>query len=268
MTRKAPLVVLLVFFIAGGVIAQEKHQPFDMLLGFSAGAAMSPNIMGVFTYLSSDELSKGNYAITANIGFTYDFYLFYWLSLSTGLLFHEDLYLLLGRDYKNIDSITDIASSPVCLTIPVAAHVNIPRAEWLYAGLGLHLNIPVFGLFDGITGIDTKGDFFVGIPADIGFDFTKPEGGGGRFFFRITPEIHKGGTAFPIGFVAQINTWKLFSKNKVRQTENAALKQTAVNRQSPANYGCDTSGGVAGVPPVEGGGTQRSAAQGENFPLP
>jgi hypothetical protein len=57
-----------------------------------------------------------------------------------------------------------------------------------------------------------KGDFFVGLPIDIGFDSVKPGRGGGRFFFRITPEFHKKGVAVPIGFIWQIYNWKIYSK--------------------------------------------------------
>jgi hypothetical protein len=64
-------------------------------------------------------------------------------------------------------------------------------------------------MVDGLAGIDTKGDFFVGLPIDIGFDLVKPGRGGGRFFFRITPEFHEKGTVLPIGFIWQMYNWKI-----------------------------------------------------------
>jgi hypothetical protein len=130
-----------------------------------------------------------------------------------GLLLHPDVYIILDQELSNISSFTDIAASPLCLTIPLAAHVNIPNAEWLYAGIGLSLNIPVTGMFDGLAEVDTKGKFFAGLPIDVGFDFVKPGKGGGRFFFRITPEFHEKGIAVPIGFIWQIYNWKIYSGN-------------------------------------------------------
>jgi hypothetical protein len=185
-----------------------------MLLGINAGMGITPNMGELFSEVSNNRIPKGNYAITFDFGLTYDFYLFNWLSFNTGLLLHPDIYLVLDQDFNNVDSFTDIAATPLCLTIPFAAHVNIPKVEWLYAGIGLSLNIPVTSMLDGTVdlGVDTKGDFFVGLPIDIGFDFVKPGRGGGRFFFRITPEFHENGTAVPIGFMWQIYNWKLYSK--------------------------------------------------------
>jgi hypothetical protein len=212
MAKKNLLVLVFASVLAGGIFAQEdihKHQPFDMLLGLNFGAGITPNMGELFSEVSSNRIPKGNYAIAFDVGLTYDFYLFNWLSFNTGLLLHPDIYLVLDQDFNNVDSFTDIAATPICLTIPLAAHVNIPKIEWLYAGIGLNLNIPFSGMVDGLAGIDTKGDFFAGLPMDIGFDFVKPGRGGGRFFFRITPEFHKKGTAVPIGFVWQIYNWKL-----------------------------------------------------------
>jgi hypothetical protein len=89
----------------------------------------------------------------------------------------------------------------------------VPKLEWLYTGIGLNLNIPILGMFDSLTGENTKGDFFIGLPIDLGFDFIKAGRGGGRFFFRITPEFHENGTTLPIGFIWQIYNWKIYSKN-------------------------------------------------------
>jgi hypothetical protein len=220
MAKKRLLVVALASLLAGGVFAQEdmhRHQPFDMLLGLNTGMGITPNLGDWFSVFDG-RIPKGNYALTFDFGLTYDFYLFNWLSFNTGLLLHSDIYVVLKQDLDNIDSFTDVAATPLCLTIPLAAHVNIPKAEWLYAGIGLNLNIPIFGMLDGVAmevieeRIDTKGDFFVSLPIDIGFDYVKPGRGGGRFFFRITPEFHKNGTAVPIGFMWQIYNWKIYSK--------------------------------------------------------
>jgi hypothetical protein len=218
MAKNGLLVLVLASVLAGGIFAQEggeqstdlhKHQPFDMLLGLNLGLGITPNVGDLLSVGSSNSIPKGNYAVIYDFGLTYDFYLFNWLSFNTGLLLHPDIYLLLDQDLDNIDSFTDIAATPLCVTIPLAAHVNIPKVEWLYAGIGLTLNIPVSGMFDGLAATDTKGDFFAGLPIDIGFDFVKPGKGGARLFFRITPEFHEKGTAVPIGFIWQIYNWKI-----------------------------------------------------------
>ena len=211
-SEKLILAMVLAGVLAGGIFAQEdlhKHKPFDMLLGLNLGIGVTPNIGDLPSALVDMRIPKGNYAMIYDFGLTYDFYFFNWLSFNTGLLVHPDIYLLLDQDLSGVDEITDIAASPFCVTIPLGIHVNVTNVEWLYVGIGLNLNIPVFGLFDELGNINTKGDFFVGLPTDIGFDFMKPGGGGGRFFFRITPEFHEKGTAIPIGFIWQIYNWKL-----------------------------------------------------------
>jgi hypothetical protein len=213
------LAIALVFGMTGpGAFAQEKHQPFDVLIGFNTGFGITPNIFGLFSSISDQKIPKGNYAIIIDFGITGDFYLFNWLSFNSGLFLHPDLYVLLDQELKGKFEFKDIAATPLCLTIPLAAHINVPNVEWLYAGAGLSLNIPLFGLLDStvknVSGmnIDTKGDFFVGLPIDIGFDFIKPGRGGTRFFFRVTPEFHKRGTTVPIGFIWQSWNWRIFSR--------------------------------------------------------
>lgn len=210
MAKKSLIVLALAVVIAGGAFAQKehKHQPFDVLLGLNFGMGISPNIGSLF----NEEIPTGNYAIAFDFGLTGDFYLFNWLSFNTGLLLHPDIYLTLKQDV-DVENFTDIAATPLCLTIPLAAHINVPNVEWLYAGIGLALNFPIKSLLDSVVeDIDTKGDFFVGLPIDIGFDFIKQGGGGMRFFFRITPEFHENGTAVPVGFIWQIWNWKIYSK--------------------------------------------------------
>jgi hypothetical protein len=216
MKKKGLLVLVLASVLAGGVFAQEtavhKHQPFDMLLGLNFGIGVSSNLGDLYSALNDHYIPEGNYAMMYDFGLTYDFYLFDWLSFNTGLLLHPDVYLILDQDLNNVDNFTDIAATPLCLTIPLTAHVNIPKVEWLYAGIGLSFNFPIVGLVDGLAGIDTKGDAFVGLPIDIGFDFVKQGGGGGRFFFRFTPEFHEKGTTVPIGFIWQLYNWKIYGK--------------------------------------------------------
>jgi hypothetical protein len=93
------------------------------------------------------------------------------------------------------------------------AHLNMPRLEWLYLGFGLTINIPLVGMLDSLEdGIDTRGDLFVSLPIDIGFDLMQNKKNGMRFFFRITPTILEHGTVVPIGFVWQIYNWKIFGR--------------------------------------------------------
>jgi hypothetical protein len=226
MARRELLVLVLAVMFAGGgagVFAQDeeavdevihKHKPFDMLLGFNYGMGITPNIGELLK--GSSDIPRGNYAFIVDAGFTYDFYLFYWLSFNAGFMIHEDTYLLLDQELDSSTEIGDVISTPICITIPLGAHFNIPKVEWLYAGLSLTFNIPVASLLDSAganLGFDSKGKFFVGLPIDIGFDFIKPGKGGGRLFFRVTPEFHEKGTTVPIGFIWQLYNWKLYSRN-------------------------------------------------------
>jgi hypothetical protein len=216
MKKKLVLVLLMVVLLAGGAFAQEEniHQPRDVLIGLNFGLGITPNMFEPFRNMG--EISQRNYAIICDFGITVDFYRFNWLSVNTGLLLHPDIYAL-DQDSSNDYIYSD--AEPLCLTIPIAAHVNIPKAEWLYVGIGLSLNIPLFGMFDYTRNSSgNRGEFFLGLPIDFGFDFiksgngfdlTKPGGGGARFFFRITPEFHERGTTVPIGFIWQIWNWKV-----------------------------------------------------------
>ena len=220
MKKNFVLAPLMAALLVGGVFAQEehKHQPFDVLIGLNFGFGISPNMFEIPKSISDQKIPQGNYALIFDFGVTGDFYIFNWLSVNTGLLLHPDVYVLLEQDLRGEFEFTDIAATPLCLTIPFAAHVNIPKVEWLYAGIGLSINLPLFGMLDstlkdvGGLDIDTKGDPFVGLPIDLGFDFIRPGKGGARFFFRITPEFHKRGTTVPIGFIWQIWNWKAYSK--------------------------------------------------------
>jgi len=234
MAKKSLIVLVIAVVIAGEAFAQEeKHQQFDVFMGLNLGMGVTPNAGRLFT----KDIPSGNYALTFDFGLTGDFYIFRWLSLNTGLLLHPDIYLTLDRDVE-VDDFTDIAATPLCLTVPLMMHINIPGAEWLYMGVGLNLNFPIAGMFDSIADVDTKGDFFVGLPIDIGFDFIKPGRGGARFFFRVTPEFHEHETAIPVGFVWQIYNWKLHGKNNrsfgAENTARADAKAEKPEAKQPA----------------------------------
>jgi len=257
---KKMLLIMLVFAMAGtGAFAQEhKHEPFDVLIGLNFGFGISPNVFGLFSGPGEGEAWSGNYAFTMDFGLTVDFYFLNWLSVSSGLLLHPDIYATLNRGTSSVDNITDIAGMPFCLTIPIMAHINTPRVEWLYMGVGVNINIPLFGLLDSVAGTSTKGKTFVGLPIDIGFDFVKPGRGGVRFFFRVTPEFHKNGTPVPIGFVWQIYNWKVFSREKDADGKTAySSSGTGKSGGSTGNSGGGTgnSGGGTGN---SGGGTGNS----------
>ena len=210
MAKKVLFVLVLVALLAGSVFAQsQKHQSGNMLLGIDLGAGFTPNIYKV----TKDTIPTGDYAMTFDLGLNFDYYLFRFLSLSSGLFMHSGIYLLWDKplDLYGDDSFTDWAKTPICFTLPIMAHINVPVVEWLYLGAGLTLNFPVSSMLDSdLPNVDTKGTFFLGLPIDLGFDFIKPGKGGSRFFFRITPEIHKGGGK-PIifGFMWQIYNFKL-----------------------------------------------------------
>jgi hypothetical protein len=210
--------MILVSLITGSMFAQRhKHQPFDMLIGFNVGAGVTTNVTN-FPKLLDGELKKGNYALIADTGVTADFYLLNWLSFNTGLMVHPDIYLLLDEDVNsgNYNRFDDFgaAGTPICLTIPFSAHINVPGIEWLYAGAGLNVNIPVKNMKGILKYEDTdygkKGDMFFGVPIDIGFDFIKAGGGGMRFFLRATPEFHKRAMVVPIGFIWQVYNFRIF----------------------------------------------------------
>ena len=213
MAKKVLLVLVLVALLSGTVFAESKHNPGEMLIGINIGLAFTPD----FFKITDSSLSRGNYAITYDLGASFDYYIFNWLSVNSGLFIHSGIYLLWDKPYplefaKN-ETFTDWVKTPVCLTLPLMFHVNIPVVDFLYLGAGVNLNLPVGSLIDSNIGIDTKGKFFLGIPIDFGFDFIKPaKRGGARFFFRVTPEIHSGGKPVLIGFIVQPYNFKIGRK--------------------------------------------------------
>ena len=216
MKKKIIFALVLIVLFSGTAFSvgqQDRHKAGDVLLGIDLGMGLTPSF---FSAVSADnEIPKGNYAIAFDLGLNVDYYLFHWLSFSSGLFMHSGIYLLwdkplpVGGDV----TLTDWAKTPNCFTLPLMAHINVPAVQWLYLGAGLTFNFPVSSILDSdLPNIDTKGKTFVGIPLDVGFDFVKPGKGGSRFFFRVTPEIHSGGTPVLVGFMWQIYNFKLYSK--------------------------------------------------------
>ena len=165
---------------------ESKHQPFSHYMGLNLG-------------MSAMRLNNGA-ILTADFGVSYDFYPFSWMSLNAGILLHQEL--------KLADS--SITEAPLCFTIPFGVHFNIPRADWLYTGLNFNINIPLADMKSPDDhGVYTKDDVFLSIPIDIGFDFIKAAGGGGRIFFRITPSFQRSGLVVPVGLMWQIYNWPI-----------------------------------------------------------
>ena len=207
MSKRRILALFFTVLLTGTVFA-KKHESGNVLAGINLGLGVTPNI----TKVTKSGIPEGNYAAIGDIGVTFDYYPFSWLSISSGLFIHQGLYQLLDHDldFNNADKFKSSLVSPMCLTVPFSIHINFPFAEWLYAGAGLNLNFPVLGVTKSdLPGFDTKGVFFTGIPIDIGFDFIRQGKGGSRLFFRITPEFHKKGTVMPIGFIWQIYNIKV-----------------------------------------------------------
>ena len=220
MAKKLIFVLVLFSLLTGGVFAQkvDKHQAGAILIGMDLGAAVTPNVISTISsmFKGSDSFSEGNYAITATLGAHVDYYLFSWLSFNSGVIVKPGVYAFLRKNFEFSENtkITDIAKTPLNLTIPLMAHVNVPALQWLYAGAGLQFNFPMSSMIDSVIPpeygqFDTKGGFFLGIPLDLGFDFIHAGQGGMRFFFRVTPEFHDGKTVVPIGFIWQVFNIKL-----------------------------------------------------------
>ncbi|MDR1239356.1 MAG: hypothetical protein LBK27_04515 [Treponema sp.] len=209
------LVMACVLFTA--VFAQEeapkhRHEPLDMLLGINLGASIFLNIRDLLV------APKISYLASTDFGLTYDFYFFNWLSATTGLFLHPQVVAIYKPEYETINrefDLMDYMQTPLCLTIPLQAHINVPRVEWLYLGAGVNLNIPITSMLEevekvsGVDMPDSKGEFFVSVPIDFGFDMTDSRRGGVRFFFRLTPTFLEQGTLFPIGVMWQIYNFRI-----------------------------------------------------------
>jgi hypothetical protein len=279
MAKKLFWVLVLAVLSASGVFAQEenpatvqsgptgvtyKHSAGDMLLGLNwafFGAMMNTNPMDAFSKVS-DSLnfepvqSGGNYSVNViinlpaffatarilNLGLSFEYYIFHWMSVGTGLGFGPEVNVVTkgGQHSIAVNSASDQdaamqdavnealkvvhVQAGLFLTIPFNVHFNIPKVEWLYGGLGAELHIPVSDAgLDSLIGADItkyfpggsiKGAIFVSMPIDIGFDFSRIKANGknarSRLFFRIEPEFFGGGLmSLPISLIWQSNLWKL-----------------------------------------------------------
>jgi len=209
MPKKLFLIIVILLLFTGNVFSTEhKHEKFDMLLGLGLGEGISPNLLLFFIL---DQELQNDYALYVEFGLNFDFYINKYLSINSGLLYRMNMY---GYSYidKDTGEDSDGVALPLCLTFPFAIHLNIPRMEFLYVGVGVHFNVPLFGLFESYLDYDTRGKPFIGIPIDLGFDFMRPGGEGPRLFLRIIPEIHRQNTVVPVGVFVQFNNRKLNNK--------------------------------------------------------
>jgi len=170
----------------------KKHRQFDHHLGFQlsgAGNNMKPGAI-----------------YTANVGVVYDFYVLDWLSLNAGLLFHQEVFHKRSEAEKQIG----LDGNPFCFSIPLGFHFNIPKADWLYAGVNFAWNIPMFDTKRiNEQNVYSQDDVFFSMPIDFGVDLRKSDGRGSKLFLRFTPTFHKGGIVMPVGLTWQINFWKI-----------------------------------------------------------
>jgi hypothetical protein len=241
--KKNVSVLVLAMFVAGGVFAQgapHKHSAGDMLLGLNwsfLGLMMNTNPIDAVSTVVDSLTFDADYGIDAptltawatintsivlptffatarilTLGVSYEYYIFHWLSVGTGLGLGPEVNLVTKGEKMGInktmtytygqdpDAALDDAIAAVTedaidealkvvhmqaglfLTIPFNVHFNIPKVEWLYGGLGIELHIPLSDLGldnilgSGITkylpGGSIKGKTFVSMPIDVGFDFS------------------------------------------------------------------------------------------------
>ena len=110
------------------------------------------------------------------LGLTYEYYFLDWLSVDGGFLFKLNIDLNYGF--------------PGYILFPISVHANIPKAEWLIAGLGFSFDIPLFCAMppnvdaDGNTWPDAIMAAFFAIHADIGFDLKNV-----RILFRVSRDL-------------------------------------------------------------------------------
>jgi hypothetical protein len=244
--------------------ATYKHSAGDMLLGLNwsfLGAMMNTNPMDAFSKVGDSldfttERSGTNYSVNTSIdlpqffatarilnpGLSYEYYIFHWMSIGTGLGFGPEISVATKGGTAGIritgatteDDAKEAAvnealkiihvQAGLFLTIPFNVHFNIPKVEWLYGGLGVEIHIPVSDAgLDALIGADIakylpggsiKGGTFVSMPIDLGFDFSRIKNNGksarSRLLFRIEPEFFgEGLMSLPISLVWQSSLWKL-----------------------------------------------------------
>jgi hypothetical protein len=266
--KKMGLVLFLAMLVAGGVFAQDaahKHSAGDMLLGLNwsfFGAMMNTDPMGAFSDVGNEldftveENSPGEFSVGAfvdlpkffatarifNLGLSYEYYVFHWMSVGTGLGFGPEVNVVTKGGSHGItvtgEATEDAAQEAAInkalevvhvqaglfLTVPFNVHFNIPKVEWLYGGLGVEIHIPVSDAgLDSLIGADIaeylpggsiKGKTFVSMPIDLGFDFSRIKKNGkprrSRLLFRVEPEFFGDGfMSFPVSLVWQSNLWKV-----------------------------------------------------------
>jgi hypothetical protein len=215
MKRTIGLLILLCALLPA-VFAQDAerhiHEPFDMLLGINFG-------LGGMGSGDVRNLKEGYAVFAADLGLSYDFYIRYWLSVTSGLMLHPQMTAILNEDVGPNSNISfgDVLQAPLCLTIPVQVHVNVPRMEWLYVGVGVNINIPVQNLLSNVAleenNLPVAGArTFFSLPIDFGADLMSPGRGGVRFFYRVTPTFLETKTVVPVGFVWQFYNFRIFHK--------------------------------------------------------
>ena len=203
--KKYYAVFIIFFWLVSMVFAQDenetevfngKHQTFNQFIGLNAGGA-------------GMKLNNGM-IFTASFGITYDFYIRPWISINSGFLLHQEFYKNqpAGRNRFVPEG------NPFCFTIPVGIHFNMPKAEWIYAGISFAFNFPISNMSSPAErNFYSKKDIFCSLPVDFGFDFIKAGKGGPRLFFRVTPVFYKGGVSAPVGIVLQIYNWRIYAPN-------------------------------------------------------
>jgi hypothetical protein len=92
----------------------------------------------------------------------------------------------------------------------------MPGLEWLYLGAGINFHIPIFSLTDTISSADidmpdTKGDPYVSLPIDVGFDFSTAGKSSRRLLLRVTPHFFESYTLVAFGIAFQSNM-RIYSK--------------------------------------------------------
>jgi hypothetical protein len=85
--KKIVGLLVMACVLSAAIFAQEegeyKYKPFDMLIGINLGVSSALHARDL-----ANEKRRFSFLFSADIGLTYDFYIFDWLSVNTGLLFH------------------------------------------------------------------------------------------------------------------------------------------------------------------------------------